>query len=145
MPIYQGEEMIPWLLFWSPHLYFPWSGSVAQRIEPNTNWFFDSINSDAGNGRIEKKAFDVASYGRQLGLLTEVLVELAEKQVPLSPEAATALARLKDIQAQIETIKQEEASSSARDIEEQVRRLKKSNPAEFARLSERLRPMMSGD
>ena len=135
--------MFPWLLLWSPHLYFPWSGNVAQRIEPN--WFFDSINSDAGNGRIEKKAFDVASYGRQLGLLTEVLIELAEKQVPLSPEAAKSLARLKDIQGQIETIKQKEASSSADDIEKRVRQLKKSNSAEFARLSVRLRSLLSED
>ena len=136
--------MFPWLLLWSPHLYFPWSGSVAQQIEPNTNWFFDSINSDAGNGRIEKKVFDVASYGRQLGLLTEVLVELAEKQVPLSPEAAKSLARLKDIQGQIETIKQEEASSSADDIEKRIRSLEKSNPEEFARLRLRLRSLING-
>jgi len=82
--------MFPWLWVWAPDLNFPWSGSVAQRIEPNTNWFFDAIPDGAGDRRIEKKAFGVASYGRQLGLLTEVLIELADKQAPLSVEAATS-------------------------------------------------------
>jgi hypothetical protein len=40
---------------------------VAQRIEPNANWFFDSISGQAGNAKMEKKDFEVASYGRQLG------------------------------------------------------------------------------
>jgi hypothetical protein len=137
--------MIPWLWLWAPRLYFPWSGSVAQQIEPDTNWFFDSISADAGDGRIEKKAFDTATYGRQLGLLAEVLIEIADKQASLSPEAAASLERLKSIQDKIETIKKNEAFSMARDIEEQVSRLRKTSPAEFAHLSARLRPVLSGD
>ncbi len=137
--------MVPWLWFWSPHLYFPLSGSVRQRIEPDTNWFFNSIDSNAGNGRIEKRAFDVASYGRQLGLLSEVLIELAEKQAPLLSDAAESLARLKKIHVQIETIKQEESSSTIDDIEEKIRGLKKSNPEVFERLMLRIRPLLDGD
>jgi hypothetical protein len=59
--------MYPWLWIWAPQLHFPWSGGVAQRIEPNANWFFDSISGQPGNAKIEKKAFGVASYGKQLG------------------------------------------------------------------------------
>ena len=134
--------MFPWLWLYAPRLYFPWSGSVAQQIEPNMDWFFDSINADAGDGKIEKKAFDEASYGTQLGLLTKVLVELADKQAPLSPKAAESLDRLKDIQLKIDNIKKDQASSLAHSIEEQVRQFQKSNPVEFARLGDRLRGIL---
>ncbi len=141
--------MVPWLLLWSPHLYFPLSGSVRQRYEPDTNWFFNSIAPEAGDGRTEKKAFDVASYGRQLGLLSEVLIELAEKQAPLSSDAAESLARLKKIRDQIETIKQEESASTADDtvddIEEKIRGLKKTNPEVLESLRLRIRPLLGGD
>jgi hypothetical protein len=103
--------MFPWLWFWSPQIHFPLSGSVRQRIDPN--WFFDSIPPAAGDGQIEKRAFDVASYGRQLGLIIEVLVEVAAKQAPLSPEAAASLERLKAIQTAIEKIKRDERARLA--------------------------------
>ena len=97
--------MVPWLWFWAPQLHFPGSGDVAQRIEPNTNWFFDSIDAPAGNGRIEKKAFETASYGKQLGLITEVLLEVAQAHPTLSADAAESLRRLKKIHADIEALK----------------------------------------
>lgn len=134
--------MFPWFWVWAPQLHFPWSGSVAQRIEPNTGWFFDAISKDAGDGRIEKRAFDVASYGRQLGLLTEVLIGVADEQQSLSPEAASSLRRLKVIRAEIEKIKEEETDSLAHEVEERIRRLKQTNTTEFARLSARLRPLL---
>lgn len=133
--------MFPWLMVWAPQLHFPWSGNVAQQIDPD--WFFDAIGAQAGNGEIEKKAFDVASYGRQLGLLTEVLIELADKQRALPGAAATSLARLKEIRDRIEVIKQEEASTTVHKLEAQLRQLQKSNPEEFARLSTRLRPLLA--
>ena len=101
---------MPWFWFWMPQfqfpaIHFPFSGAVAQRIEPNTNWFFDSIRPWAGDGRIEQQAFDVASYGRQLGLITDLLLDLADQQQPDSPQGREALARLAAIRAQIETLK----------------------------------------
>lgn len=137
--------MIPWLSIWAPQLHFPWSGSVAQRIEPNTNWFFDGIPDNAGNGQIEKKAFEVASYGRQLGLLTEVLIELADKQESLPPEAATSLERLKQIRERIEEVKQEEVSTVAEEVETRVEWLRKHSPAELARLRARLGTVLIED
>jgi hypothetical protein len=56
--------MFPVFWIWSPQLHYPWSGSVAQQIEPNTNWFFDAISPTAGVAAIEKRAFERASYGR---------------------------------------------------------------------------------
>jgi cell division septum initiation protein DivIVA len=126
--------MYPWIVFWAPHLYFPWSGSVAQRIEPDTNWFFGSIAPNAGDATIEKKAFDVASYGRQLGLITEVLIDLVEKVAPESQEAKDSLARLKDIKARIDGVKREDADSLVRDIELRLDRLKRVHQREYPRL-----------
>src|SRR5262245_42909300 len=117
--------MIPWLVFWAPQLYLPFSGSVAQRIEPNTNWFFDSIAPSAGDGQIERKAFDVASYGRQLGLITEVLMDFARKNPPSTAEGRESLRRLKVIQAEIERLKDSDANSLVLDVEKTVGRLKR--------------------
>lgn len=133
--------MFPWFWIWNPQFHYPWSGSVAQRIEPVT--LFDSINADAGDGRVEKKAFDVASYGRQLGLITEVLIELAEKQQALPAEAATSLERLKSIRDKIKTIKDEESASLAQDIEARVDKLRRTNQAEYARLCAKLQPLLT--
>jgi hypothetical protein len=41
--------------------------SATIDFSPNANWFFDAIPAQAGNAKIEQKAFEVASYGRQLG------------------------------------------------------------------------------
>lgn len=130
--------MFPWLWIWAPQLHFPWSGSVEQRIAPNTNWFFDAIPPNAGDGAIEKKAFDVASYGRQLGLITEVLIAQAEKNRPASGAAAKALERLKTIRAEIEAVKTQEFRKKADSIAEQSERLRKHSPAEFKRVVRRL-------
>jgi hypothetical protein len=100
--------MFPWLWFWAPQVHLPWSGNVAQRIEPDTHWFFQGIPPSAGDARIEERAFEVASYGRQLGLITEVLIELAE-QAGMSGKAATSLTRLEAIRDEIERIKAVEA------------------------------------
>ena len=78
--------MFPWLWYWAPQVHFPWSGRVAQQIAPDTHWFFGGIRPGAGDARIEEQAFGVASYGKQLGLITEVLLALAQE----SPRASIA-------------------------------------------------------
>ena len=40
--------MNPWFFFWAPQLTMPFGGSVAQRIEPDTTWFFNGIAPTAG-------------------------------------------------------------------------------------------------
>ena len=101
--------MFPWILFWSPQLYFPWSGNVTQAIDPDTEWVLGAVTPRAGNGRVEKRTLtEVASYGRQLGWITEVLMDIANEQAALSPQAAQSLAKLKAIRDRIEAIKREE-------------------------------------
>lgn len=101
--------MFPWLWLWAPQLHLPWSGSVEQDIHPNTNWFAQNIKGQSGDAEIERVAFAIASYGKQLGLITEVLIATAEqsaaKSGPLSDEAAQALQRLKVIKQAIDAVK----------------------------------------
>ncbi len=130
--------MYPWLWFWAPRLHFPFSGDVAQDIEPNTKWFFDAIRPDAGVASVEKRAFAVASYGRQLGLITEVLLSLADQKA-IDPEGAgRSLERLKSIYREIEDLKNEDLAISANAVSEELERLRKRSPAEFARLIGRI-------
>lgn len=135
--------MFPWLFFYAPQWQFPFSGSVAQRIEPQTQWFFDAIDPGAGNGRIERQAFEVASYGRQLGLLAEVLVDLAEQLPPRSVEAGESLQRIKDIQSQIEAIKARDAASLVSDVERALDRLHLHHPEAFQRLRGRIQQRLA--
>jgi len=115
--------MYPWLWLWAPQIRLPWSGDVLQDIDPTTNWFFGSIKPDAGVARIEQKAFEVASYGRQIGLLTDVLIELADQNVKgtgPSDAAAKALDELKRIRSEIEKIKTREYAQELQDLESRI-------------------------
>lgn len=135
--------MFPWLWFWAPQVHFPWSGDVAQRIDPVTHWFFQGIEPDAGHARIEEKAFSVASYGKQLGLITELLLALAERD-GAPAEAAGALEKLKGIAAEIEAIKQVEYGRDAADIESRLQAMQRRGGVEFEQLARRLQPLLAG-
>lgn len=98
--------MYPWLWFWAPNIHLPYSGALSQWVEPNTNWFFGAIQPRAGNGDLERKiVIDVASYGRQIGLITEVLLSLASADTIEPKKARESLARLKEIYREIEQLK----------------------------------------
>lgn len=134
--------MFPWLWFWAPQVHFPWSGSVAQHIAPDTDWFFGAIRPGAGDARIEQQAFGVASYGRQLGLITEVLLELAQQAPKASARAQASIERLKQIQSAIEDIKAAECERIADMLAEQVQRIQRQGGARAKALDARLRPLL---
>lgn len=134
--------MFPWLWFWAPQVHFPWSGSVAQHIAPDTDWFFGAIRPGAGDGRIEQQAFGVASYGKQLGLITEVLLDLAQQAPKASARAQASIERLRQIQAAIEDIKAAECERVAEAVVEQVRTIRRQGGARAKALEARLRPLL---
>ena len=123
--------MFPWLWFYSPQFQFqlPFSGSVAQRIEPDTRWFFGGIPAKAGNGDVEKEAFEVASYGRQLGLISEVLLSMTAPDTVPATQGAESLGRLKNIYLQVEDIKQRHHSSELEAAAQALGKLQASDPA----------------
>lgn len=133
--------MFPWLFLWAPQLQLPFSGDVAQRIEPRTQWFFDGIDSASGDPVIERKAFEVASYGRQLGLITELLQDLAVQTPPRTAAGRKARERLLAIQAEIERIKTEDAASQVQMVEAGLRRLQTHHKAEYEALRARLQQL----
>jgi len=135
--------MYPWLWFWAPQVHYPWSGALSQNIHPNTAWFSDLINPEAGNARIEQQAFSVASYGKQLGLITEVLIGVAEQAQPLSPESAESLARLREIKAAIDAIKESEYGDAAVRLAADVRSIRERGGDAYERLSRALLPLLS--
>lgn len=134
--------MFPWLWFWAPQIHFPWSGNDALRVDPNTHWFFQGINPAAGNAQIEEKAFGVASYGKQLGLITEVLIAQAEQNGSATPQAAESLVKLKAIAREIEAIKNGEYEQSAVDLEAQLQALQRRGGPGYEQLSARLLPLL---
>ena len=103
---------------------------IVQDIEPNTSWFFGGIKPEAGNAKIEERAFGVASYGKQLGLITELLVSLAEKQSTLDPKDSASLSELKRIQSKIELIKDAEYKIEVQDIQSRIKVLQKRRPTQ---------------
>lgn len=136
--------MNPWLFIWAPQLTFPFGGSVAQRIEPRT--FFDAIPDSAGDGDIERRAFEVASYGRQLGLITEVLMDLTAQTPPSTAKGKRSLERLRKIQQRVEQLKDDDALDALEQIESQLARLKKKHPERLAAARERIaRALAAGE
>ncbi|MET0265027.1 MAG: hypothetical protein ABW202_05385, partial [Duganella sp.] len=127
-------------LNWSPQIHFPWSGGVAQHIEPDLNWFSHWITPGAGNAGIEEKAFtDVASYGKQLGLITEVLLALAHKNG--LPEDG-AVAELASIRQRIAMLKSTDATLAHERIVAQVTQIQQRGGAELQTLAAQLLPLL---
>ena len=137
--------MFPWFFFWAPQLTMPFGGSVAQRIEPSTNWFFDGIAPGSGDPRIERQAFEVASYGRQLGLITEVIMDLAAQAPPATPQGRKSLQRLREIQLRIEEIKERDAIDTLEQIDALLARLQKTHPERLAAARQRIAQTLAGD
>ena len=132
--------MFPWLWFWAPQIHFPWSGSVAQQIDPDIGWFFGAIRPGAGDAAVEREAFEVASYGKQLGLISEALLGLSGRSPVTAEQAALALDRLEEIRKKIESLKDEKAVTSTVDsLSAQLEALRLRQPAAFERLATQLR------
>lgn len=126
--------MFPWFWWWAPQVHWPFSGDVVQDIAPDTRWFFGAIPPQAGVGEIERKVFETASYGRQLGLITEVLLALAEDVQWKTAEAARKHARLKALAARIETVKQAHKAELVEAAEAALRTLREAQPEAYRAL-----------
>lgn len=122
--------MYPWL-YWAPQIHFPWSGNVMQDISPTIDWFFGSIPSKAGVGEIEKEVFRTASYGRQLGLLAEIVLSLAKSPQVSEAKAKESLAEFEKLHAEIEAVKRQTRSQTADRLAGELGKLRDSDPAAF--------------
>ena len=137
--------MFPWFWFFAPRIQLPYSGPLSQTVEPNTSWFFGAIPPGAGDGELEGKAFNVASYGRQLGLITEVLLGSIGNDAVDPATARESLARLKKIYLEIEALKADRHGSLADQATAVLEKLRAADPAQLARVLERFaQPRLPG-
>ena len=108
----------------------PWSGDVAQRI--TAPWFSPSVTVNyAGDPAVEDRVVtEVASYGKQLGWLTEIAIALAERQT--LPEET--LRRLEKATKDIDAIKKQVRASAVEAANNALDRLKRDDPAQYDKL-----------
>ena len=108
----------------------PWSGNVAQRI--TAPWFSPSLTVNyAGDAAVEDRVVtEVASYGKQLGWLTEIVIASANGQ-PLPTET---LARLEKAARKIDAIKEQSRASAIEAANNALDRLERDNPAQYNEL-----------
>lgn len=115
---------------WPFSLFAP--GNLNQPILPG--WSFGNVNVNyAGNADIEKDVVeDVASYGKQLGIITDVILELAGNKTAKKGEP---LQQLRDIAAKVKKIKEEHKRSLSEEAGDAMAKLARSDKAEAQRIA----------
>ena len=114
---------------WPFNLFAP--GNLNQPILPG--WSFGNVSLNyAGNAEIEKDVVEkVASFGKQLGIITDAVLALADGK----PTEDKAIARLRDIATKIEQLKNQNKASLADQARGAMQRLEKAEPATAARIA----------
>jgi hypothetical protein len=108
----------------------PLSGAVNQRI--TAPWFSPAVTVNyAGDPAIEDRVVtEVASYGKQIGWLSEIVMALANKQAP--PEET--LRRLAKAMQDIDSIKREVQQSAYDVASAALDRLERDDPEGYRKM-----------
>ena len=116
--------MFPWMNPWLYGFKAPWSGDVDQTINPVTSWFTQDVEFNfAGNKSIEAEVVsEVASYGKQLGILSEAVMELAKG------ERGEAVDKLEKLAEEIEAVKERHKTELSEKAHAVLKELKKADP-----------------
>lgn len=138
------SESPTWFSWFTFPFYAPLSGPVSQDISPRLYEGVPEIEADVIQ--------EVASYGRQLGIISEAVLEIARKLEPAPRDAGetalvadvpgvkeSALAKLQGIVDEIDRIKLRHRDAVARDAERALARLHKADPSQADRLAARFR------
>jgi hypothetical protein len=122
--------MTPWDLWMSALSRMPLSGDVTQAIAPLTNWFSPTVEMNfAGNRKIEGDVVaNVASYGKQLGLLTDAVLALGKGN------EAPPVQELRKLAAQIEERKRRHKDDLQQQARSALETLRKADPDALKRL-----------
>src|SRR5208283_648700 len=94
------------------------------------------IPPNAGIGYVEKKAFATASYGKQLGLIMEVLLPLAKSDTVKKDTSQQSLKELEKVYQDIEEVKKETRGEKREALIAQLKRLRDTDPNSFQIISE---------
>ena len=127
--------MFPWLWIFAPQTYWPLSGAVSQDLV--TDAFFRGIRPGAGVPAIERQVFEQASYGKQLGWLSDVVIEAIDANALRSAGAREALASLRTLHARVERIKSEHRQDRADAAIALLDRIAADSPEELRRVLQR--------
>ena len=114
---------------WPFSLFAP--GNFTQPILPD--WSLQRVNVNyVGNPEIEREVVEkVASFGKQLGIITDAVLALADGK----PKDDKAVMRLRDIAAKIEELKERNKTSLADQARGAMERLEKAEPATARRIA----------
>jgi hypothetical protein len=108
-----------------PYSFFQAPQTLDQSINPG--WFDVNINNYAGTPQIERDVVEkVASFGKQLGILTDAVLELAGSKPRADNSAVT---RLRDIAEKIEALKVLNKTALETEARDAMARLAKLEPA----------------
>jgi hypothetical protein len=108
----------------------PWFG-VGQNILPS--WFSPTITCNfAGDIQVEKRVVaEAASYGKQLGLITDIVLALADKRLL---DDNPSVSRLRKISEHVEEIKETYRRSAVAEATDALDRLQRESSRDFFRL-----------
>ena len=115
---------------WPFSLFAP--GNLNQPILPD--WSFQRINVNyAGNPDIEREVVEkVASYGKQLGIITDALLVVAGDA---PEEGEDPLAQLREVAAKVKKLKNAHKASLSDHARDAMERLAKAEPATARRIA----------
>ena len=118
--------MNTWLFPWWEAFRAPLSGNVTQDINPLSNLLCPQLEFNfAGNSKLESEIVaNVASFGKQLGILTEAVLELAND----SGAKGSAINRLKELSDEIESVKLKHISEVEKRVKADLNLLVKQDP-----------------
>ena len=124
---------------WPFSLFAP--GNLNQPILPG--WSFGNVSVNyAGNAGIEKDVVEkVASYGKQLGIITDVVLGLAGDK---PSKGERPLAQLREIAAKVRKVKEEHKHSLTEDANDAMAKLAQSDEAEARRIASKYARKTSG-
>jgi hypothetical protein len=125
-----------WLRLFSPTINLPGSGSIGGfSYQPYTTWEAPTLYR--GDQNVEQLVYrDVASPGKQLGKLTEVVLELADAVAKLDSDIATSenVRELKCLSERVEAIKLTVNVNAEAVAKEALEKLKAVDPEKLSQL-----------
>ena len=122
----------------NPFNMFPVTAGNWQTID--TRWWSPTVSVNfAGNPAVEREVTeDVASYGRQIGWLCDIVLALAEsgggEAIKRKSAAADSLIKLRQAQERIQEIKQRRKNSAVDNARGALANLAATDKAAYARL-----------
>ena len=125
-----------WLNF-NPEVHWPFSGSVAQDIHP-------ALLAQAGNQETELRVLrDVASYGKQIGVLSDLLHSVASLIPPdqLGEDGRRAYAQLTELMDSVKAIKQHQPQPTVPESLDEARALWRALLARHPQLAQEALPL----